>query len=61
MLKKFNMVPEAATIVTEEVAALGKNRKITPTKPTACKMPETPKSKKRKVVKEEEEEISRED
>ena len=55
MLKKFAMVPGAATIVAEEVAALGKNRKTTPTKPTAGTIPGTPKSKKRKAVKEEEE------
>lgn len=55
-MKKFSTVPGAAAIVAEEVAALGKNRKTTPTKPTAGKMPGTPKPKKRKVVKEEEEE-----
>jgi hypothetical protein len=55
MLKKFTTVPGAATIVTEEVAALGKNRKTTPTKPIASKMKSTHNSKKRKVVKKEEE------
>jgi hypothetical protein len=56
MLKKFTTVPGAAAIVVEEVAALGKNRKTTPTKPNASKMRGSPKSKKRKVVKKEEEE-----
>jgi hypothetical protein len=47
MLKKFATVPGAGTIVTEEVAALGKNRKTTPTKLNGIKIPTTPKAKKR--------------
>jgi hypothetical protein len=56
LLKKFTSVPGAATIVAEEVAALSKIKRTTPTKPTASKLPATPISKKRKAVKEEEEE-----
>lgn len=60
LLKKFNVVPGAATIVAEEVAALSKNKKTNPTKPRATTAT-TPKPKKRRIVKEEtEDELSEE-
>jgi hypothetical protein len=47
LLKKFNNIPGAATIVAEEVAALTKTKKSTsPTKPKAT----TPKKRKVKDV-----------
>jgi hypothetical protein len=60
VLKKFSGIAGAADIVAQEVADL-KNKKTTPTKPAANKAPATPKSKKRKVVKEKGEEVSEED
>lgn len=54
LLKKFGTtIPVVADVVAEEVAALTKNKKITPTKPKAT-TPKTSASKKRKVVKSEE-------
>jgi hypothetical protein len=52
LLRKFGAtIPGAAEVVKEEVAALS-NKKNTPTKPKST----TPKGKKRKVVKIEDEE-----
>ena len=54
LLKKFGAgIPGAADVVAEEVAALTKNKKVTPTKPKTA-TPKTSASKKRKVVKSEE-------
>jgi hypothetical protein len=55
LLKKFSGISGAADIVAQEVAGL-KNKKTTPTKPAANKIPATPQSKRRKVAKEEDEE-----
>lgn len=60
LLRKFSGIPGAADIVAQEVADL-KNKKATPTKPAVTILPATPKSKRRKVAKEEEEELSEED
>ena len=53
-MKRFGAgIPGAADVVAEEVAALTKNKKVTPTKPKTA-TPKTSASKKRKVVKSEE-------
>jgi hypothetical protein len=62
LLKIFTHIPGADTIVAQEVAAMGRTKKTTPTKAVSTLVPATPKAKKRKVIKEEEEEeISEED
>lgn len=60
LLKKFSGIPGAADIVAQEMADL-KNKKTTPTKPAAGMVTSTPKSKRKRAVRVEEEELSDED